>query len=165
MLDKVGIRYGRLVVIESAGRDKYRSALWKCLCDCGGTVVTRGTTLSGGRVKSCGCLHDETAQKLRVKDGRTNNGAGYVRVSKPKHLNANKRGYVYEHVLVMSENIGRPLEKGETVHHINGVRDDNRIENLELWSTSHPPGQRVEDKRAWAKEILARYPDTIWMPH
>lgn len=39
----------------------------------------------------------------------------------------------------------------------NGVRDDNRPENLELWTISHPTGQRVEDAVAWAREILRRY--------
>jgi hypothetical protein len=57
----------------------------------------------------------------------------------------------------MSRHLGRELYPGETVHHKNGVRDDNRLENLELWSSSHPHGQRVEDKVAWAKEILALY--------
>lgn len=68
-----------------------------------------------------------------------------------------KRFQQLQHRLVMEEQIGRPLLPEETVHHINGVRDDNRPENLELWSTSQPSGQRVVDKVAWARRIIEIY--------
>lgn len=57
----------------------------------------------------------------------------------------------------MEQVLGRPLLSTENVHHINGVRHDNRRENLELWVTSQPRGQRVPDLLAWAHEIIERY--------
>ena len=62
-----------------------------------------------------------------------------------------------QHRLVMAEMIGRPLRPEENVHHINGVKTDNRPANLELWVRSQPCGQRVVDVLAWAREIVERY--------
>ncbi len=82
---------------------------------------------------------------------------GYIYINKVDHPNAQKRGRIYEHTFVMSRHLGRPLKKGESVHHKNGIRDDNRIENLELWSVDQPAGQRVQDKLDWCREFLKEY--------
>lgn len=66
---------------------------------------------------------------------------------------------ILEHRYVMQEKLKRKLHTEETVHHVNGDRFDNRIENLELFSSRHGPGQRVVDKVAFAIEILRLYPE------
>lgn len=103
--------------------------------------------------------------KVRAKDGsrlRRIDPYGYVRICGYQgHPNAAKNGMIAEHTLVMVEYLQRPLLKGENVHHRNGIRHDNRLENLELWHIGQPPGQRVVDKLAWARDFIAQYADYI----
>jgi len=68
----------------------------------------------------------------RWKGGRHTDKKGYVSIWMPEHPNARMAGYVHEHRYVMSEHLGRPLTSEESIHHINGIKDDNRIENLEI---------------------------------
>jgi len=85
----------------------------------------------------------ETVEKLKNmckgekcynwKGGRMKNGLGYILIHSPSHPHKDKRGYILEHRLVMEKHLGRTLLLTEVVHHINGIPDDNRIENLSLF--------------------------------
>jgi hypothetical protein len=57
----------------------------------------------------------------------------------------------------MEQTLGRYLHRTETVHHRNGVKDDNRPGNLELWVRPQPTGIRASDAIEWAIELLERY--------
>src|SRR5262252_3684827 len=68
VIDLVGQRFGRLVVIESAGIGADRSMRWRCLCDCGNETTTTGKALRAGATRSCGCLQKDA---IRATQART----------------------------------------------------------------------------------------------
>lgn len=166
--DKTGKRYGNLLVTSHAGFYEVpgaggkRRSKWLCQCDCGNKVMVFNENLLNKHSISCGCSKRRRLSKRGPehpgwRGGRTVTSHGYVMVSCPKHPNRSKDGYASEHRLVMEKRLGRYLYPEETVHHKNGIRTDNRIENLELWAENHPTGQRVSDLYTWAKEFIHKY--------
>ena len=70
-LDLTGQRFGRLVVVEEAGRTKHGFVLWKCRCDCGQEVVVSSQHLRSGNTTSCGCFNRERTSETHTKHGKT----------------------------------------------------------------------------------------------
>lgn len=117
------------------------------------------------------CSNEITAEKHRTsrlgeknanwKGGKTINPQGYVVINNAKNHTINPKKQAKEHRIVMEKKLNRPLFKNEMIHHKNGNRQDNRIENLEIWIKGHPWGQRVEDVIPWCIKILKRYKPEI----
>lgn len=133
-----------------AGRREQRDCL-HC-----GQAVDRPRSQFGGTQTYCSIACRRAYALKRAT--RQVNSHGYVKVFVGKdYPGAGRHGHVLEHRKVMEDHLGRPLTSDENVHHRNGDRADNRLENLELWTRSQPSGQRVEDKIAWARDFLALY--------
>lgn len=122
---------------------------------CGKELTERITYRRSG--KYAGSIHTRYTPKVFCSLRCTGLAAHETQFKKRRGFAFDKSGYKIltardgsnyqqpEHRAVMERMIGRKLEKHETVHHKNGIRDDNRPENLELWSSRHGRGQRVAD--------------------
>jgi len=143
----VGKVYGKLTVLSYSHRVKYKSGsaikFWNCSCECGRVTSKASPSLTSGGSKSCGCS--------RNKGGKVNN-QGYMSV-----YDRVDRKYKLQHREVYKKHYGIKLKPHQNIHHINGNRLDNRIENLELWDTSQPSGQRIEDKIKYYFELVEDY--------
>lgn len=107
-------------------------------------------------------LSEKTKEKMRkARQGkyskpsqfgghRKKRSDGYIKVYCPDHPMSSKDGYVMEHILVMESQIGRYITRDEVVHHKNHIRDDNRIENLELMTFKEHAGLHMKER--WAKK-------------
>jgi len=139
--DLSGRRFGRLTVSQrDVSAPTKGSVKWVCRCDCGNTVSVAAEGLVRGNTKHCRVC--ATPRGLSTwRDSTPINHGGYLRAYCPK---SQKRLAV--HRLVYEEFLGRPLQPWEHIHHKNGIRTDNRIENLELiHAKNHFAGQRPAD--------------------
>jgi hypothetical protein len=123
----------------------------------------------GGRCRLEGCPRRSSARgwcNLHYERWRRTGDPGRIEAHEyAGHINRNGyveirvgRRTVFQHRFVMEQQLGRPLHRWENVHHRNGRRADNRPENLELWVTRQPQGQRLEDLIAF---VVEHYPEQI----
>jgi hypothetical protein len=155
--DLIGSTFGKWnvvafshVVKRKRGYDYY----YICQCRCGTQKPVCARLLRQGRSSACAsCAHSKNA-KWKTADG-------YVVVTAANHPNARKGGSILEHVLIMSQHLGRPLKPAERVHHIDGNRSNNAVENLELWDVGQPAGQRVADKIEHYRAFLELHGYTV----
>jgi hypothetical protein len=123
------------------------------VCSCGRPKQVKSRTCAR-------CTSQQNELNGHWKGGFTRHKNDYPMIRVPDHPRAAaNNGYVFEHILVMEKTLGRHLLPDESVHHRNGVRDDNRPENLELWIRPQPSGIRARDAVAWARQIIDRYGD------
>lgn len=135
--------------IDGCSRERW----WLSLC-----------TVHGQRKKKYGDPVGVSPKRKAAAERRLSgklNPDGYKLVWAPSHSECCRPNWALEHRKVMSDYLDRPLRDNENVHHVNGVKDDNRLSNLELWVSSHPSGQRVNDLLKWAREIESLYGDEV----
>lgn len=133
--DLTGLTVNRLTVHERCGY-KGRYAAWLCLCCCGNTSVVRSDVLLAGKIGGCyACTRAKPSKGItgirhpKWKGGK-NVVDGYVWVYIGPYR------YKAEHRLIVEQDLGRELRSDEIVHHLNGNKMDNRLDNLVVMTRS-----------------------------
>jgi uncharacterized protein (DUF1330 family) len=135
-----------------------------CACGCGKTLTERFYRDKGKMIQTRFIRGHNSNVKINFKQigltgeehpswrgGTCKHSKGYILIWKKDHPYCDVRGYVPEHRLIIEKNLGRYLTKEEDVHHINGNKKDNRLENLELLSHGEH-SRRTNSKSAWTDE-------------
>ena len=137
-----------------------------CKCGCGGIapIVTTDGIDRGYRtgqrafyIVGHAAKNKKGSDAPRWKGGRFLNGYGYYEIHSPEHPHCNGKDYVLEHRLVMEKKLGRYLDPEERVHHINGVRTDNRVKNLVVITRSDHAKIHAEALVRWRAEDPERW--------
>lgn len=101
------------------------------------------------------CMNNRAENNYRWKGGRTKATTGYILIQNREHPRATKTGYVFEHILVWEQAHGKSLAKGWVIHHLNGIKTDNRPINLVALSTrKHALVFQAKAKRIQELEAL-----------
>jgi len=110
----------------------------------------KGRCLNTGRTHfKKGVSNNALDKNPMWKGGRWTRKDGYVLVLKHGHPMARPSGYILEHRYLMSKHLRRTLDKNEIVHHINGIKNDNRIKNLKILSASKHTSLHCNKKLKW----------------
>jgi hypothetical protein len=167
--DLTGKKIHNLLVLERVSTEGFKKAglrpgtRWLCLCDCGNKKIMLGSNLRN-TTKSCGCLLYRRGEDSCFYKGNwyTNSNGYMIRTVRDKD---GKSKHVSQHRIVMEEVLGRKLLPNENVHHINGIKTDNRPANLELWVKTQPCGQRASDLLSFSLNILKQYAPELLLPN
>ena len=142
IINRVGIRYGHLIVISFAGRDWNGHnwfTLWLCKCDCGNEIIVSGGNLQSGNVKSCGCFQREKSREKGEKRVGKNNphylngkscGKFTKTILKLKEKIRKQDNYTCQDCSIIQEEYKKKCNKKLDVHHIDGDDTNNTEENM-----------------------------------
>jgi len=152
-------QFGRLTVKERGKNAQNGRVQWRCVCECGNTVLVSTKSLRNGDTRSCGCLHIEHAMELVAQRAKP---IGHERVTSKGYIEIKTEGgFKRKNVAVMEAHIGRLMEQHEIVHHKDGNKQNNEISNLEIMqngehTTRHHTGRKATDETKELISILAK---------